>query len=559
MTERSDEGRHAAPEPPAAPNAADAKDDAYGRPAGVSGGFAPHDAPEAYQPPPPTVSPDERATYGRPAGADAFEPGPGERLVPKHSAPPPVPRAFADSFGETAGARDGFDPAPGDRLPPSGRGPESPWWKSDAGRDPWRDPSSQFWLGRGAVFGPAGPAQLGPDEDSESAPDELAEAGEDEDLDEPGKDDNVRRVRFGMRTSLVLALVLLLAGAIGGAVGYFLTDKLDDELHRPDANIAQVETPISRPAGSVAGIAKRVGPAVVSISVTTKTEFSIGSGVVIDSSGDVLTNNHVIAGAVGAGSAATIIVTFSNEATAQARIVGHDPQSDLAVIRVPNDDLTVATLGKSAKLAVGDPVIAIGSPLGLQGTVTSGIVSALNRPVHVSSEDGGSGAYLNAIQTDAPINPGNSGGALVNGSGALIGINSAAALGTVGPGGSGTAITGIGYAIPIDYARGIALQLIRTGKAEHAAIGLQGRTVVSPTPGKQVGGYIVQVSPNGPGAKAGLKQGDVVVAADSQVIQTFDQLTVIVSQHKPGDRIDLTYYRKGTTQKKTVTVTLDKG
>ena len=243
----------------------------------------------------------------------------------------------------------------------------------------------------------------------------------------------------------------------------------------------------------------------VSISVRTSDEFDIGSGVVIDSDGDVLTNNHVIAGAAQAGSNATIIVTFSNEATAEAQIVGRDPQSDLAVIKVPNDALTVATLGKSSQLAVGDQVIAIGSPLGLQGTVTEGIVSALDRPVHVPSPDGGNGAYLNAIQTDAAINPGNSGGALVNSSGAVIGINSAASLGTVGPGGSGTAITGIGYAIPIDYARSIALQLIHTGSAEHGTLGAQGRTVVSSDPGKQVGGYIVQIAPGGPADKAGLR------------------------------------------------------
>ena len=563
MTERNDEGRHAAPEPSAessagsAPAAGDGAD-AYARPDGVSGGFEPRQAPEPYRPPPPTVSPAEQAEFGR-RGSDSFAPQAGERLVPRHATPAPVPRVFSDAFGAPGSASDGFDPAPGTRLRPGGPPPESPWWKADARNDPWRDPSSQFWLGGGAVFGAGGPAQRAPEQDDEIDPDDLAADDEDlEDDDKGGKGDNVRRVRFGMRTSFVLVLALLLSGAVGGVVGWFITDKTDETLFRPDANIAQVETPVNRPAGSVAGIAKRVGPAVVSISVTTKSQFGIGSGVVISTSGDVLTNNHVIEAAAD-DKDATIVVTFSNEATATARIVGRDPLSDLAVIRVPTDELTVATLGKSSQLAVGDSVVAIGSPLGLQGTVTSGIVSALNRPVHVSSEDGGSGAFLNAIQTDAPINPGNSGGALVNSSGAVIGINSAAALGTVGPNGSGAAITGIGYAIPIDYARRIALELIRTGKAEHGSIGLQGRTVVSPTPGKQVGGYIVQVSPGGPGAKAGLKQGDVIIAADGQVIQTFDQLTVIVSQRRPGDRIDVTYYRKGTDQKRTVTVTLDKG
>jgi S1-C subfamily serine protease len=334
--------------------------------------------------------------------------------------------------------------------------------------------------------------------------------------------------------------------------GWFLTSHIHDALHRPDVSIAQVQTPVSRPPTSVAGVARRVGPAVVSIAVKTPTEFGIGSGVVIDKYGDVLTNNHVISAAIGVRNA-SIVVTFSNEATAKATVVGHDPTSDLAVIKVPNDQLTVAQLGDSDKLAVGDPVIAIGSPLGLQGTVTAGIVSALNRPVHVSSEDGSSDAYLNAIQTDAPINPGNSGGALVNSAGAVVGINSAAALGAIGPPGQQSTPNGIGYAIPINYARKIALELIHTGTAVHGSLGAQGSTALA---GVHVGAYIKQVSPGGPAAKAGLKPGDVVVAADGQVVQSFDQLTVIVQQHVPGDRIGVTYYRSGTSQKVTTTVTL---
>lgn len=554
MTDGSDVGRHAACEP--STDRSPTNDADFVRPSGVDGGFAPHARTETYTAPPPTVSPAEAAVFARPPGVEAF--APGERLVPRHVQQSPVPRVFSDAFGSPGPTADGFAPAPGTRLRASGPAPVSPWWKADAARDPWRDPSAPFWLGRGAVFSRGAAAQLGPDEDTETAlDDDLLDETDDEDV-EPAER-VARGAGLGLRTSLVLLLVGLLIGGVGGLVGWFITDKVNDQLHRPDARIAQVETPISRPAGSVAGIAKRVGPTVVSIAVKTPDEFAIGSGVVIDSDGDVLTNNHVIAGAAAAGKDATIVVTFSNEATAVARIVGRDPASDLAVIKVPNDDLDVATLGKSSELAVGDTVVAIGSPLGLQGTVTSGIVSALNRPVKVSAEDGSSVAYLNAIQTDAPINPGNSGGALVNSSGAVIGINSAAALGTVGPNGSGAAITGIGYAIPIDYAKDIAQQLIRTGTVEHASLGAQGRTVVSATPGKQVGGYIVQISPNGPADKAGLKRGDVVVAADGEVIQSFDQLTVIVAQHRPGDRIDVTYYRKGASDKSTTTVTLGKG
>jgi len=312
-----------------------------------------------------------------------------------------------------------------------------------------------------------------------------------------------------------------------------------------------VHTPVKRDAGSVAGVAKRVGPAVVSIAVKTADEFAIGSGVVIDRDGDVLTNNHVVAPA--ADGHGTIVVTFSNESTAKAKIVGRDPTSDLAVIKVPNDEITVATLGNSEQLAVGDPVIAIGSPLGLQGTVTEGIVSALNRPVHAGSEDGTSDAYLDAIQTDAAINPGNSGGALVNTSGAVVGINSAGRFSASDGSGGQIPISGIGYAIPINYAHDIALQLIHTGKAVHADLGVQGVTALS---GLQVGAYIKQVSPGGPAAKAGLKPGDVVIVADHQIVQAFDQLIVIVQEHKPGDRISLTYYPKNSAKKVTITVKL---
>jgi S1-C subfamily serine protease len=339
------------------------------------------------------------------------------------------------------------------------------------------------------------------------------------------------------------------AGLLGGAAGWWLTRNVHDALHRPDVHIAQVETPVDRSPGTIAGVAKRVGPAVVSIAIQTPNALAIGSGFVIDKDGDILTNNHVVAVATESPNA-SIVVTFSNEATAKAQIVGRDPTSDLAVIKVPNDELTVAQLGDSDKVAVGDSVIAIGSPLGLQGTVTAGIVSALNRPVRVTGEDGTT-SYLDAIQTDAPINHGNSGGPLVNAAGAVIGINSAAAVDPTN--GGTTTANGIGYAIPINYARDIALQLIHTGRAVHASFGATGATVLS---GLEVGAYIKQVSPGGPAAQAGLKPGDVIVAADGQVVQSFDQLTVIVEQHKPGDRISVTYYPKDSSTKTTTSVTL---
>ncbi len=548
MTE--ERGRHGADPTPRS----DPDDAEFARPSGAAGGFAPPTEPPAYSPPPPTVSPGERAVFERPDGAGSFAPAPGERISARASQREVVPRIFADSFGQTPGAKDGFDPAPGTRLAPAGPRRESPWWKPDAARDPWRDPTSGFWLGRGAIFHKGRPAQLAPDDDVETADADSVDSvdsvdgGEDEDL-EPA--DNVRRVKFGVPTIIATLVIALVAGVIGGGAGWWLAGNVRDALHRPDVSIAKIDTPVSRAPGSVAGVAKRVGPTVVSIAVKTENQFGIGSGVVIDKDGDVLTNNHVVAAAKGDKNA-SIVVTFSDEATAKAKIVGLDPSSDLAVIKVPNDQLTVASLGDSDKLAAGDPVIAIGSPLGLQGTVTAGIVSALNRPVKVTGEDG-TPAYLSAIQTDAPINPGNSGGALVNASGAVIGINAAGRFATSDATGSQIPVSGIGYAIPINHARDVALALIRTGKVEHAAIGAQGVTALA---GLQVGGYVKQVSPGGPAAKAGLRPGDVVVVADKVAVQTFDQLIVIVSQHKPGDRLEVTYYRAG--KKHTTNVNLGK-
>lgn len=525
-----------------------ATEDDFARSAGADAGFAPRDPEPSYTPPPPTVSPQEQAVFGRPEGAHEFAPLPGERMPPHRTEYQPVPQILTDAFGPATGAVGGFDPAPGTRIHPSGHRVESPWWKPDAQRDPWRDPNSPYWLGRGAVFPGGRPAQLSPEDDAETDEDEAPVEPEAEDEPQPAG----TRSRVGPRAALFMAIVGLLAGLIGGGAGYWLTKHTRDALHRTDVKLAQAGTPANRPRGSVADIAKRVGPAVVSIAVTTPREYAVGSGVVIDKHGYVLTNNHVIADA--AGGDGTIVVTFADEATARAQIAGRDPTSDLAVLKVPNEQLTVATLGDSDKLAVGDPVIAIGSPLDLQGTVTEGIVSALRRAVVIPSDSGGEGVYIDAIQTDAAINHGNSGGALVDASGALVGINSAAAFGTTDPSGQRTAVSGIGFAIPINYARGIALQLIRTGKAVHASLGAHGRSATA-NDGLDQGAYLEQVVPSGAAGRAGLRNGDVIAAADGRPIVSYPQLVVIVQAHKPGDTISVTYFRGAA--KKTTRVTLD--
>ncbi len=516
----------------------------YARPDGIDGSFAPDPQPAdaAYTPPPPTVSPEQREQFGRPSGAGEFDPPVGERLPPRHgvAAPPIAPGARETFGGSTA---DGFDPPAGSRIEPSGAPVESPWWKSDARRDPWRDPRSPAWLGRPAVLSAGELAQLDPESDTETT-----EEAEPEVEDETPASAPVRIGRFGLSALLFAIIIALVAGGIGGGAGYWLANRTHS-LTNPDLKIAKTATAANRPPGSVADIAKRVSPAVVSIDVTSPTEQGTGSGVVIDgSNGYILTNNHVVSAVATAGG--TVVVTFNDQSTATARIVGRDTLTDLAVIKVDKSGLTQATLGDSSKLAVGDPVVAIGSPLGLRGTVTSGIVSALDRPVHLSGSESDTNAVIDAIQTDAAINPGNSGGALVDAQGAVIGINSAIASLPAASGSENGSI-GLGFAIPINGARTIAQELINTGKAVHASIGLSTRAY---TDGTRDGAYVVQVTPNGPGAAAGFKPGDIITVADSTLITSGDELTVVVQQHKPGDKIVIRYLR-GTAES-TVTVTL---
>ena len=312
---------------------------------------------------------------------------------------------------------------------------------------------------------------------------------------------------------------------------------------------------MTRPPGSVADIARRVLPAVVSIEVRSSAGSGTGSGVVIDRAGYVLTNNHVISAAA-ANRGSNLRALFSDQSAAEARVVGRDPKSDLAVLKVDKPGLTVAALGDSSKIAVGDPVIAIGSPLGLAGTVTSGIVSALNRPVRLGGGGGGSGsdtnAVINAIQTDAPINPGNSGGALVDGAGAVVGINSAIATLSSGQGQSGS--IGVGFAIPINEARDIAQQLIRTGKVQHATLGVTAKSV---TDGARDGALVERVLPGSAAAKAGIRAGDVITRVAGRLVAGADDLVVQVRSRKVGEKVELTYVRSSRTATATVTLQSD--
>jgi S1-C subfamily serine protease len=303
-------------------------------------------------------------------------------------------------------------------------------------------------------------------------------------------------------------------------------------------------------AGSVAAVAGRVLPAVVSLEFRVGDQGGFGSGVVIDGHGYLLTNNHVVAPAADIPHA-TLEAVFSDGTRLPARIVGRDPKTDLAVVKVEVANATVAQLGRSSTLKSGDPVIAIGSPLGLAGTVTSGIVSAVNRPVRLEADGGNGNAVIDAIQTDAAINPGNSGGALVDGAGAVVGINTAIrTLGAVEGGGS----IGLGFAIPIDTARTIAQELIRTGHYQHADLGVNAASV---TDGKSDGARVQNVQQGSAAAEAGILENDVITKVGNRIVGTADALTVAVRERGIGERVPISLVRDGRPLVVTVTLKSD--
>ncbi|WP_216892721.1 S1C family serine protease [Nocardia alni] len=365
-----------------------------------------------------------------------------------------------------------------------------------------------------------------------------------------------QRARLGLLAGAVaLALV---AGGIGGAVGALVTGSNSDSSTSSalDGSATKANpASVTAPAGSVQAVAQKVLPSVVMIKVVGGQTEGEGSGVILSADGLILTNNHV---ASGAGPGAKMQVQFKDGSTTSATVVGVDPVSDIAVIKAANKSgLTPIDLGTSQGLQVGQPVVAIGSPLGLAGTVTTGIVSALNRPVSTSGESGSQGTVISAIQTDAPINPGNSGGALVDMNGKLIGINTAiATLGGSDQGdGQQSGSIGLGFAIPVDQARRVADELIKSGHATYAQLGL---SVLNQTPGNvDTSGAVVQsVVAGGPAAAAGIPQGVVVTKLDDQVIDSGDALVAAVRSHQPGDKISITYTDPNGQNPKTVPVTL---
>ena len=431
--------------------------------------------------------------------------------------PPPPAEALLRAFGP-AGRRGLQDP-PGGR-PGRRRTAAGPWWKPDARSDPWRDPYAPAALGAPAVY----------DEATQPGPVVVDAQGR----------KKLRLRDLSVRLSALVLLAVLLVGAVGGGVGWYLTRANDETpLLAPGTQLSEVDPGITRQPGSVSQIAENVMPSVVSIEVRVGQAGATGSGVVIEGDkGYIVTNNHVVSGADGVDGAEIRAVFFDGSGSA-ARIVGRDPASDIAVLKVEKPGLVTAALGSSGDVVVGDPVVAIGSPLGLAGTVTSGIVSALERPVRLAGEGSDTNAVISAVQTDAPINPGNSGGALVDASGALVGINTAIAS-TGAAGGS----IGLGFAIPVDTVRDIAEQLISTGSAVHASLGVNTRSV---TDGTRDGALVLNVEPGSGAAAAGIREEDVVIAVEGEPVGSSEELVVAVDAHDPGETITVEVVRGGSS------------
>jgi putative serine protease PepD len=322
------------------------------------------------------------------------------------------------------------------------------------------------------------------------------------------------------------------------------------------------------PVGSVEQVSAKVLPSVVKLQISSGQQSEEGSGIVLSSDGLILTNNHVVAAAAQAaggqgpmsaevspsddsqngpgvrpygrtngGVEAT--VTFSDGRTVPFTVVGADPADDIAVVRAQGvSGLTPIAIGSSNDLKVGQNVVAVGSPLGLQGTVTTGIISALDRPVATGDEQTGQHSVMSAIQTDAAINPGNSGGALVDMNGDLIGVNSAIA--SLGGGQDSQAAQsgsiGLGFAIPVDQAKRIADELISTGTVQHASLGVQLSSDESAR-----GALVAGVADGSPAATAGLPKGAVITKVDSHVIDGPESLVAAIHSKAPGDSVTLTY------------------
>jgi putative serine protease PepD len=408
----------------------------------------------------------------------------------------------------------GSPATPGD--PGSGR---TAWW-TDALGDPWRDPQAPTAV----VMTPPATGATG---------------GQPEVVTDP---DAVRSPRLAP-VFLVALITALLAGTLGGALGYAVAVG-GGAGSGTVLGSAPAEPPAAaqRPPDSLAGVAERLLPSVVTVRVGSAQGSSVGSGFVATADGYVITNQHVLEGATGAAT-----VGFSDGSTAPATIVGQDPESDVAVIKVTRGPLVPVEFGDSDALAVGDPVLAFGSPLALANTVTAGIVSAVDRTIQ-AGEPGGPVRYYAAIQTDAAVNQGNSGGPLVDSAGRVVGVNSV--IKSLAADQEEAGNIGLAFAIPINQAKRISQDIINTGKARRTVIGAQVSDATAPGGGVR----LAEVDPGGPAAHAGLRSGDIVLKLGGRPLAEATDLIALVRKYAPGSVVAVEY-RRGT-RSMTASVTL---
>jgi putative serine protease PepD len=401
----------------------------------------------------------------------------------------------------------------------AGRQAASPWW-SDAQSDPWRDPTAPATV---VVRPPAATPALDPAPDPDAAP------------------------RRGIGLILLIAVFsALLAGSLGGALGYaFAVRGGAGSGTVLGASGTEAPALAQRPPDSLAGVAKRVMPSVVTIRVVGGGGLSLGSGFVASEDGFVITNDHVLT-----DGAASTTVTFDDGQSVSARVVGRDPESDIAVLRVSRTGLTPVEFGNSDAVAVGDPVLAFGSPLALANTVTSGIVSALDRPLHEGTP-GEQVRYYAAIQTDAAINHGNSGGPLVDAAGRVIGVNSV--IKSLAAQDEDAGNIGLAFAIPINQAKRIAQEIIDRGSARRTVIGAQ----VGGAGAAGGGVRVSSVEPNGPAAAAGLRVGDVITKLDGHPVDEPGDLIALIRKHAPGSVVTVEFRRGSERQTASVTLAAD--
>jgi putative serine protease PepD len=355
-------------------------------------------------------------------------------------------------------------------------------------------------------------------------------------------------------------LVLLVMPAIFGVNPYDLvTGKVKkNQTASPVSSAAKVTNVVSTSEGAadVSTIAKKVTPSIVNVNVSSTSQGNMffpssaqegtGSGVIYTADGYIITNNHVVEGAQ------SITVTLASGTELKAKVIGTDPENDIAVIKIDKTGLPPITIGNSDNLVVGQLVVAVGSPLGFEQTVTAGIISALHRNLAADSQTGQSTVLTDLIQTDAPINPGNSGGGLCDGGARLIGINAMIASQS---GGS----VGIGFAIPVNTAKRVANAIIAGKSVSHPYIGIQGQSVTSDVATQYnlpvtEGAMVTSVMPGTSAEKAGLKSGDIVVSVDGKPVKTIDDLIAAIRKKNVGDKISITYYSNGT--KKTADLTI---